>query len=130
MSEVPIRTLIVDDVEAYRFLIRHILERDGRFEVVAEATDGAKGVEAAKRHQPQLVLLDLSMPVMDGLEALPRILQVCSKATVIVLSGFLEDRLGEPAKELGAASYVEKGAEPPELLQAIVTTLNANGACL
>ncbi|MDQ1396258.1 MAG: hypothetical protein QOG64_1517, partial [Acidimicrobiaceae bacterium] len=63
--------LVADDLEDTRFLVRRFLERTGRFTVVAEAANGVEAVALVARHTPDLALLDLAMPVMDGLEALP-----------------------------------------------------------
>lgn len=101
--------LIVDDVADLRMLLRMSLEFDEDFEVVAEAGDGLEAITQAERHQPDLVVLDLSMPVLDGLEALPRILAVAPAARVIVVSGFAGSRLREPAMAAGAVAYLEKG---------------------
>lgn len=115
--------LLVDDAESLRTLYRTILESDDRFAVVGEAPDGRTAIDQAGRLQPDLVLLDLSMPDMDGLEALPRILDVAPDSTVVVLSGFLEERFGDEARTLGAAGYIEKGASPDEIVDEIVEIL-------
>lgn len=117
-------TLLVDDIEGLRRLYGKVLERGGPFEIVAEAGDGSEAISAAREHQPDLVLLDLSMPGMDGLEALPRILETSPESTVVVLSGFLEERVGEQARELGAAAYLEKGEDPGQLVQRLVEVLD------
>ena len=87
--------LLVDDTPDVRMLVRRALERSGGLEVVAEVGDGAAAVEAARHHQPDVVLLDIAMPVMDGLEALPLIRQVAPRATVIMLSAFTADEMVE-----------------------------------
>lgn len=115
----PLDVLLVDDAESLRTLYRMMIEDDGRFTVAGEAPDGRTAIDRAGTLQPDLVLLDLSMPDMDGLEALPKILDVAPDTTVIVLSGFLEDRFGDQARELGAAGYIEKGASPDEILDEI-----------
>lgn len=102
-----------------RSLYGTLLEKKGPFEVVAEAGDGRSGIKAAEEHQPDLVLLDLSMPDMDGLEALPEIKDVSPEADVVVLSGFLDDRVGREARELGAADYLEKGMDADEMLERV-----------
>ena len=103
------RVLIVDDVADLRMLLRMTLSGNEEFEVVAEASDGLEAIAQAERHQPDLVVLDLSMPVLDGLEALPRILEVAPDARVVVLSGFDESRMREPALAAGAVAYLQKG---------------------
>lgn len=119
----PLRVLLVDDVADLRLSVKMILEIDGRFEVVGEAGDGLTGIELAEELQPDLVLLDLSMPKMDGLEALPEILEVAPDAEVIIFSGFVEGRLGPRVRELGGLGYIEKGIEPDDLVAAIVGML-------
>jgi len=101
--------LLADDVSDLRFLIRLALERTGDFAVVAEAADGAEAIAEAERHQPDIVVLDLSMPVLDGLEALPAILAVAPATRVVVLSGFDAGKMRERVLALGAIAYVEKG---------------------
>ena len=103
------RVLIVDDVADLRALLRMALSHNEEFEVVGEAANGLEAIMQAELHQPDLVVLDLSMPVLDGLEALPRILEVAPDARVVVLSGFDQGRMRGPALAAGAAAYVEKG---------------------
>ena len=117
------RVLLVDDVGELRALVRLTLERSGHFDVVAEASNGEDAVEAASAHQPDVVLLDVSMPLMDGLEALPRIRERAPDARVVMLSGFAEDRLGDEARRLGAAAYLEKGVPPRELVARLLEVL-------
>lgn len=118
-----VRTLLVDDVEDLRTLIRITLENSGRFTVAGEAKTGREGIEKARALQPDLVLLDLSMPEMDGLEALPQILAAAPGARVVVFSGFHGKRLAETALELGAVDYLEKGIEPDELVTRLLAIL-------
>lgn len=117
------RVLLADDVGELRALVRLTLERSGEFVVVAEAGNGAEAVEAAAHELPDLVLLDVSMPVMDGLEALPLILEAAPETQVVMLSGFAEERLGAEARKLGALAYVEKGVPPRELVNRLLALL-------
>ena len=71
-------------------------------------------------YKPDLILLDLSMPTLDGLEALPRILEVAPASKVVVLSGFEEARMAPVALKSGAAAYIEKGVPPRRLVQALI----------
>ncbi len=112
----PYRTLLADDVFDLRFMVKLALERSGKFEVVAEAENGQEAIDMARAHNPDLVLLDISMPVLDGLEALPQVLDACDKCKVVMLSGFEASRLGATALELGASGYLEKGVPPVKLI--------------
>ncbi len=108
--------LIVDDSEDLRTLMRLNVERKLPGRVVGEAANGQEGVDLAAALQPDLVLLDLAMPRMDGIEALPLILAAAPAAKVVMLSGF--DRRGVAGQllEAGASRYVEKGTPMSELV--------------
>lgn len=122
------RVLVADDVAELRDLVRLSLERSGRFRVVAEAGDGQEAVQLALRHQPDLCLLDMAMPIMDGLEALPRIREVAPDCTVVVLSGFEAERLAPSAMDAGAAGYLTKGLRPDELVRELLAFLQPDPA--
>lgn len=100
--------LLIDDVSEIRMLLRLALEDVG-VDVVAEAADGAAGVEAARASLPDMVILDVSMPVMDGLTALPEIRQRLPDAKIIVFSSFDRALYEDTALSRGADAYVEKG---------------------
>lgn len=114
----PFDVLLVDDVPDLRLLVKMGLERAPDFRVVAEAEDGIEAVELAELHQPDLVILDISMPRQDGLETLPKLLAASPNSRVIVLSGFQAERLAPLTRELGAVAYLEKGVSPQELVAA------------
>ena len=109
MSGSQLRTLLVDDVEDIRALLRVLMQQDGRFDVVAEASDGEEAIALAREHRPDLVVLDLAMPVMDGLTALPELRRALPDVRVVILSGFPVDQMGPAAREAGAVGYLEKG---------------------
>ncbi len=113
------RVLLVDDSRDIRLLLRRVLTRSSSFDVVGEACDGREAIALAGALQPDVVILDLAMPVMDGLEALPQIRLRLPSATIIVLSGFDEARMEKAAIDAGADLYMGKGCE----LARIVTTL-------
>lgn len=115
-----IRVAIADDVSALRRLVRLVLEGDGHFDVVGEAGNGEEAIEVVRQTRPDLLLLDLSMPRLDGLETLPQIRSNVPETKVIVFSGFTSDRMADSAKNLGAVKYVEKGATPEELVKSIM----------
>jgi diguanylate cyclase (GGDEF)-like protein/PAS domain S-box-containing protein len=110
--------LLADDEAACRSSTKRILERSGHFSVVAEALDGQMAVALSELHHPDLVLLDLSMPVMGGLEALPRILSASPSTRVAVISGQIGDDGQYPVPE-GAAAYLGK-FEPTRLVDALL----------
>ena len=111
----PVRVVIVDDTYDLRELLRLALTRGG-MEVVGEAGDGLSGIEAVRAERPDVVLLDLSMPVMDGLEALPSIRRLVPAAKIIVLSGFGATQMSERALATGADGYLQKGMSLKRIL--------------
>jgi DNA-binding NarL/FixJ family response regulator len=114
----PISVYLVDDVPELRELIKFGIEEDPGFEVVGEAGDGRSALEGIAESHPAAVLLDLSMPDMDGFEAIPEIRRGDPDVAIIVLSGFSADRMGARALERGADGYVEKGTPIQELREA------------
>lgn len=112
----PVRVVIVDDTYDLRELLRLALSRGG-MEVVGEAGDGLAGIEAVRLERPDVVLLDLSMPVMDGLEALPSIRRLVPAAKIIVLSGFGATQMSERALATGADGYLQKGMSLKRILE-------------
>lgn len=120
-----VRIYVCDDVPELRRLMRLILEEDSRLCVVGEAGDAEAGIEGIAELQPDVVVLDLSMPGMDGLEALPLIRRASPDTSVIVFSGFTEARMATLALERGADRYIEKG-EPLERVREAVHELAAS----
>jgi DNA-binding NarL/FixJ family response regulator len=104
----PIRVLVCDDVEAFRALMRYTLQEDPGIEVVGEAADGMAAIDAADRLQPDVVLLDLTMPVLDGIDAIATVLERAPGTRVVALSGWGAERMAQAALEQGAVAYVEK----------------------
>lgn len=111
---------LLDDVPELRQLIRIVLEEAPELAVVGEAGDAAVGLEEIAELQPDVVVLDLSMPGMDGLEALPLIRRATPAAKVVVFSGFTEQRMAALAIDRGADRYIEKGMPIEDVRQAIV----------
>jgi DNA-binding NarL/FixJ family response regulator len=120
-----ISVYLVDDVPELRELIRFGMEDDPTFEVVGEAGDGRSALEGIAATHPAAVLLDLSMPDMNGLEAILEIRKSDPDVAIIVLSGFSADRMAPPTLERGADRYVEKGTPMGELLDATRTAVAA-----
>jgi DNA-binding NarL/FixJ family response regulator len=113
-----IRVLLCDDAEAMRIALRAVLDlRDG-VEVVGEARNGIEAVELASSLQPDVVLLDLTMPGKDGFEALPELRRAAPEARVVILSGH-ESRPIEEAARRGAEQFLLKGADPDAIVAAV-----------
>lgn len=117
----PCRIVICDDYDAYRFTLNAILGNDPRFEVVGEAVNGREAISRCRELQPDVVVLDIAMPEMDGLTALPVIREDCPDARIVMHSAFAERSVAVDAARLGANGYLEKGSD----LAAIVDTITA-----
>ena len=119
------RVVVADDVPDLRFLLSRALAASGRFEVVGAAANGREAIAQATALRPDLTLLDLAMPVMDGLEALPLIRAAVPDCTVVVLSGFDAETMAAPALARGAAGYLVKGLSPVGLVEELLALLEA-----
>lgn len=115
----PIRLLLVDDHTVVRQGLRMVLSLEDDLEVVGEAGDGREALEAVGRLRPAVVLMDLLMPVMDGVTAIRRIKAEHPDTEVVALTSVLEDRLVIDAVEAGAAGYLLKETGPEDLIEAI-----------
>jgi PAS domain S-box-containing protein len=114
--------VLVDDSLEVRAIVRRHLESSG-FDVVAEGGDGDDAILLAYRHEPDLLLLDISMPQVDGIEALPAILALSPMTKVAIFTGFEEPALASRARELGAAEFIEKSLPLEELPSRLRRTL-------
>lgn len=110
-----IRVLLVDDVPDIRLMLRLTVDRDERFEVVGEAEDGQEAIELAESLKPDVIILDLAMPKMDGLQAIPRIRKKVPGVRILVFSGFEAARIAAKAIASCADAYIEKGTSLREL---------------
>ncbi|MER7954271.1 response regulator transcription factor [Streptomyces sp. NPDC096030] len=119
MAGQRIRVVIADDEPLIRAGIRMILTSDADIEVVAEAADGRQAVEEARAHAADVVLLDIQMPVLDGLSALPELRRAAPSARVIVLTTFGERENVLRALEHGGAGFLLKDTAPAELIGAV-----------
>lgn len=115
----PHRVLVVDDAEGLRRLVTLTLGKEEGFEVVAEAADGKAALNRAREVQPDLVLLDVSMPGMDGFEVLERLQAEAPEARVILISGHDAGDLGQRADAAGALGYIEKSGDPTAFLESV-----------
>ena len=123
MGADPSTIVIVDDDTDVRLLVRTRLRMSGQFRVVGEGADGAEAVALAEQHRPSLMLLDISMPGVDGLEALSRVLEASPTTRIVVFSGFEEQGLADKTKELGASAFIEKSTSLDTLVErlAVIT---------
>ena len=120
-----VRVLIADDNPDIRAMLRMRLDLDPRFAVVGEAEDGRLAVELVDQLRPDVVILDLAMPAMDGLEALPLIRSAHPTVKVAVLSGFGRQHLERQALALGADVYLDKDDSISALPDRIATLANS-----
>jgi DNA-binding NarL/FixJ family response regulator len=111
--------LIADDQALVRVGLRKILEADGDVDVVAEAENGAEAVAAAARYRPDLVLMDIRMPVLDGIEATRRIAGAQPSTRVLILTTFGLDSYVYEALQAGASGFMLKDAPPEEIAAAV-----------
>jgi DNA-binding NarL/FixJ family response regulator len=119
-SEVAsIRVLVCDDVAAFRALMRYTLPEDPAIEVVGEAGDGVAAIESAAELQPDVVLLDLTMPRLDGIDAIPAVLERAPNTRVVALSGWGAERMADAALAQGAVAYVEKSDDVQAIRDAV-----------
>lgn len=110
------RVLVVDDAANLRELLTLLLETEDDFEVIGTASDGEQALVVAEALQPDIVLLDLAMPVMDGMQALPQIRQLLPAAIIVIFSGFEQTALVDEALAAGADAYLEKGASVTQMV--------------
>jgi NarL family two-component system response regulator LiaR len=119
MEEQKIRILIADDHAVVRKGLLALIQTEEGMEIIGEAADGAEAVELAETLSPDVILLDLVMPRMDGIEAIGKIRQNDPEARILVLTSFSEDEKVLTAIEVGAMGCLLKDATPDELLRAI-----------
>ncbi|HVA23186.1 MAG TPA: response regulator transcription factor [Chloroflexota bacterium] len=109
--------LIADDHAVYRMGLRDLLEPE--FKVISEATEGAEAVMKAQQHKPDVVVMDINMPGLDGISAAKQIRQSCPDTGVVVITAYDDDRRIFEAIQAGAAGYVLKDDDPQTMIQAI-----------
>ena len=121
----PVRVLIVDDQAPFRMAARMVVEATDGFEVVGEAETGEDSVTMAASLTPDLVLMDVNLPGIDGLEATREILAASKAVIVLLLSTYEEDEYAPKAAECGASSYIPKSAFGPDRLEAAWEAVSA-----
>jgi DNA-binding NarL/FixJ family response regulator len=112
------RVFLCDDSPDLRLLLKFALSEHADLQVVGEAADGAAGIAAVAELRPDVVLLDLAMPVMDGLEALPHLVAL-DDVRIIVLTGYAHDPTAARALALGASRYISKSASLDDIAAAV-----------
>lgn len=110
------RIVIADDNQSIRKLLATLLALEEDFELVAQATDGAEAVAAVERERPDLLVLDLAMPRMDGLQVLERLRATCPEVRIVVYTGYDTLAVDESVRRLGAVASLPKGISPDELI--------------
>jgi DNA-binding NarL/FixJ family response regulator len=122
-----IRVLVADDQELVRAGFRMILDTQGDIEVVGDAGDGREAVEATRQHQPDVVLMDIRMPNLDGLEATKQIVEMGSGSRVLILTTFDLDEYVYRALTAGASGFLLKNAPPEQLIGAVRVVAGGDG---
>ncbi len=118
-TEELITVLLVDDHEMVRIGLAAVLDTEDDIEVIGEASSGQEGVRLAQQYKPDVVLMDLVMDGMDGIEATREVLKICPETKVIVLTSYLDDEKMYPVIEAGAFSYLLKTSRANEVADAI-----------
>ncbi len=111
-----VRVLIVDDQEPFRLAARMVVEATDGFEVVGESETGEASIEAAHDLDPDLVLMDVNLPGINGLEATRQILSGSDRVVILLLSTYEEEEYAPRAAECGAAAYIPKSSFSPDRL--------------
>ena len=114
----PVRVLIVDDQEPFRLAARMVVEATDGFDVVGEAETGEDSVRMAEELAPDLVLMDVNLPGINGLDATRQILAASDVVVVLLLSTYEEEEYAPRAAECGAAAYIPKAVFGPDRLEA------------
>jgi DNA-binding NarL/FixJ family response regulator len=124
----PVRVMLVDDDELVRTGLRAILSTDERIEVVEEAPDGRLAIQRARHRRPDIVLMDVRMPELDGIAATRELIAVAPDSRVVILTTFEDDDYILGALRAGASGFMLKRSSPEELIAAIHTV--ADGEAL
>jgi len=117
--------VIADDHPVIRRTVRAILDAHPRLEVIAEAVDGRKAVEEAEKLRPDVVVLNVSMPELNGLDAAREIKLKVPESAIVILSSHADSRLIEDAKRIGARAYVAKTKAGKDLVKAVLAAVTS-----
>ncbi len=120
------RVLLADDALFMREMIREIIEPDG-FEVVAEASDGVEAVDQFRKHQPDIVTMDIVMPRLSGIDAVEQIIQLDPSAKIVMCSALGQEALVMEALKAGASDFVVKPFKPEDVLGTLAKVLEKGG---
>ena len=123
MHEPPFRVLIVDDLKQWRQVVRAVLGGMPQVEIAGEAADGLEAVQRAQELQPDLILLDIAMPGLNGIDASRRIVEVCRKSKIVFLTENRGYDLVEEAFHAGASGYILKSHFDSELISGVAAML-------
>lgn len=118
-DEQSIKVLLVDDHEMVRIGLAAVLATEDGLEIIGEASNGADGIRLAKEYLPDVILMDLVMEGMDGIETTRSIMELMPQCKIIVLTSYLDDEMMYPVIEAGAFSYLLKTSRAAEIAQAI-----------
>ncbi len=121
VEHTPISLVVADDSDIVRNVVRRLVERDGRLEIVGEAVDGKSAIEMTSQLRPDILLLDLRLPDMDGLSVAARLLGEATASRIVLFSGGVDGAIDARARAIGIRGIIEKH-EPP---MALVTSLLA-----
>ncbi len=114
-----IRLVIADDIPLFREMLVHTLEEEEDIEIIAHASDGIEAVEACRQHRPHIILLDVEMPRMNGVEATKAIVAECPETRVVILTAYEDDQLILELIQAGATGYLVKDTHVDEVVKAI-----------
>jgi DNA-binding NarL/FixJ family response regulator len=119
MGAVAFRIVVCDDQRAFRTIVSTVLGLEPDLEIVGEAADGRQAIDLVAQLHPDLLVLDIAMPEMDGLEALPYIRAASPDTKVVMLTGVANEGVRERALDGGAALFMEKGTDIAEVVRAV-----------